>query len=31
MKALDDGNLACSIFADFQKAFLALDHSIFFE
>ena len=28
MKALDDGNFACGIFVDLQKAFDTVDHSI---
>ena len=28
MKALDDGNFACGIFIDLQKAFDTVDHSI---
>ena len=28
MKALDDGNFACGIFVDLQKAFNTMDHSI---
>ena len=28
MKALDDGNFACGIFVDLQKAFDTADHSI---
>ena len=28
MKALDDGNFACGIFVDLQKAFDSVDHNI---
>ena len=28
MKALDDGNFACGIFLDLQKAFDIVDHSL---
>ena len=28
MKALDEGNFACSIFVDFEKAFDTTDHNI---
>ena len=28
MKALDDGNFACGIFIDLQKAFYTVDHRI---
>ena len=31
MKALDDGNFACGIFADLRKAFDTVDHSILFS
>ena len=28
IKSLDDGNFACGIFVDLQKAFYTVDHSI---
>ena len=30
-KALDDGNIGCGVFVDFQKAFETVDHQILLE